>query len=117
MKLPHAERITVFKEYESITLTAHIPPDRIWHVRKDSPLREKDSSVGCLQPGDAGLIIDMPAGYDSFLVEFTEPGDARPVAFVAVYPNEARHEMEGDRDRYRFWKNAVPTQVDEAVVQ
>ena len=107
----------MFKEYESITLTAHIPTDRIWHVREDSPLREADGSIGCLQPGDTGLIIDMPAGYDSFLVEFTEPGDARPVAFAAVYPNEARHEMEGDRARYRFWKNAATSQADKAVVQ
>ena len=104
----------MFKEFESITLTARIPTDRIWHVREDSPLREKDGSVGCLQPGDTGLIIDMPAGYDSFMVEFVEPGDARPVAFAAVHPHEARHERDGDRARYRFWKNGAAAQRDDA---
>ena len=65
------------------------PPDRIWEVREDSPLRESDGSTGCLCPGDTGLIIDMPPGYDSFLVDFSEPGVARPVALAAVYPHEA----------------------------
>lgn len=107
----------MFKEYECVTLTAHIPPDRIWEVREDSPLREENGSIGWLRPGDTGAIIDMPPGYDSFLVEFTEPGDARPVAFAAVHPHEARHEMEGDRARSRFWKNATIAQTDESVAR
>ena len=105
----------MFKEYDCITLTARIPPDRIWEVREDSPLREADGSIGWLRPGDTGAIIDMPPGHDILLVEFTELDEPRPVAFAYVHPHEARREMEGDRARYRFWKNAAPAPVDEVI--
>ena len=59
----------------------------------------------------------MPSGYDTFLVEFAEPDDPRPVAFAYVHPHEARPEIEGGRARCRFWKNATITQTDEAVAR